>query len=255
MCELFGFCSEKEQNLSGYLTEFFSHSVNHPNGWGYARVDDGKTKVYLEALPAYESADITEAIDNGRAAKVFLGHIRKATIGGIKTLNCHPFVAEDNYGNEWILIHNGTIFSGKELISYESRQSGDTDSERIFLYMLDRINMAAEAKGSDLNSFERFKVIENVISVLSYRNKLNLIIYDGRQMYVHANMRGTLYSKVLGEGICFATVALDDEGWKPVLLNTLFVYDKGVLKYVGRNHHNEYINTIELIGDKVDYTI
>ena len=34
MCELFALNAEGPVNTNAYLREFFSHSVNHPHGWG-----------------------------------------------------------------------------------------------------------------------------------------------------------------------------------------------------------------------------
>lgn len=36
MCELFGFFGDNERNITAELREFFSHSVEHPQGWGLA---------------------------------------------------------------------------------------------------------------------------------------------------------------------------------------------------------------------------
>ena len=255
MCELFGFSSSRETNITKYLIEFFTHSTEHPNGWGLAEFSDGKTVLHTEPVCALESVLLPELMKKEIFSKAVMAHIRKATVGGIKPENCHPFFMTDAGGNCWTLMHNGTIFSGRELIPYTLKQSGDTDSERILLYLIDKINMAEEKKNAALNSFERFGIVEQMISELSYRNKLNLIIYDTEYLYVHVNMENTLFYQTTGGGICFATSPLNDEQWEHVPMTTLLVYQDGRLKYRGKNHHNKYVDLMSAAGAAYSYDI
>lgn len=255
MCEIFGFSSCRKSNLKPYLTEFFSHSVHHPNGWGLAEFGDEGVRVQIEPVSARESKILPELVANLQDSKTLLAHIRRATVGGVKSENCHPFVRTDDSGRTWTLIHNGTVFSGMELIYYQNQQTGDTDSERILLYLIDKMNDEIAKKGCALNSFERFKVVEKVVANITYRNKINLLIYDGSQMYVHVNMKDTLYFKTDEFGTAFATTPLEPEGWQPLPLTTLLVYREGKLQYKGKNHHNEYIDVIGTSAQQYDYNI
>ena len=255
MCELFGFSASRETNITKYLNEFFAHSKDHPHGWGLAHFEGGSAVLHTEPVSARESSLLPKLLKNGLTAKTALAHIRKATVGGIKPENCHPFFLTDVLGNGWTLMHNGTIFSGLELIPYTSKQIGDTDSERILLYLIDKINTAEQAKNSGLNSYERFKIIEQMISELSYRNKLNLIIFDGNHMYIHVNMRNTLFCQATDYGVCFATVPLNGGHWEHVPMTTLLVYQDGRLKYKGKNHHNEYEDAMNSISASYSYNI
>lgn len=255
MCEIFGFSSSRKSNLKPYLTEFFSHSVDHPNGWGLAEFADEGVRVQIEPVSANKSKILPDLINHLEDSKTLLAHIRRATVGGVKSANCHPFVRTDASGRTWTLIHNGTVFSGMELIYYQHKQLGDTDSERILLYLIDKMNDEIAKKGCPLNSFERFKVVEKVVANITYRNKINLLIYDGSQMYVHVNMKDTLYFKSDEFGTSFATVPLEADGWQPLPLTTLLVYREGRLKYKGKNHHNEYIDVIGTSAQQYDYNI
>ena len=75
-----------------------------------------------------------------------MAHIRLATIGDVDYENCHPFVKRDCGGRVWTLIHNGTIFNCPLLDGYVHRQEGSTDSERIFLYLIDCIDNETKKK-------------------------------------------------------------------------------------------------------------
>ncbi len=255
MCEMLGFSSPKNENITYYLKELYSHSPQHPNGWGLAQFESGSLTVHTEPVSALSSRILPKLLEDAAPSNVVLAHIRRATVGGVGPLNCHPFIRQDENGRRWVLMHNGTVFSGVEMLAYREKQMGNTDSERILLYLLDNINEEAKQKGCALNSFERFKTVENVIEKISYRNKLNLIIYDGEQMYVHVNMQNTLFFKNFGSGIIFSTVPLDRSGWEPLPLTTLFVYQNGVLKYRGKNHHNEYVDVFGAAASHYDYNI
>lgn len=241
------------------LAEFFAHSIQHASGWGMADFspadDQRRVCFYTEPVSARESRFVHSLLQQDVSCQTMMAHIRRATVGGISDKNCHPFMRTDNSGRTWHLVHNGTIFSGLLLMPYRNKQQGDTDSERILLYLIDQINEATAKKGAPLNGFERFRVVEQMISVLSYRNKLNLIIYDGEQMYVHVNMKDTLYSRETAEGICFATVPLTQEIWEPLPLTTLQVFQDGKLKYRGKDHHNEYVDAIHLTNMSYEYHI
>ncbi len=41
MCELFGISSARPVRLNALLREFYSHSGEHPDGWGLATFHDG----------------------------------------------------------------------------------------------------------------------------------------------------------------------------------------------------------------------
>ena len=159
-------------------------------------------------------------------------------------MNCHPFIKEDSSSRNWTLIHNGNIYSGLQLLPYEKKQTGETDSERILLYLIDNINQKTSEKGSPLNKLERCKVVEDFIYNLAPRNRLNLIIYDSEQLYVHANLKDSLYISNLEDSYCFSTTPLGNNStWKSLPINRLFVYSHLELIYSGLKHNFEFIKS------------
>ena len=64
-----------------------------------------------------------------------LAHIRYATVGNVEYANCHPFSGQTAKGRVIMIAHNGTIFQSNTLNRYLKIQSGETDSERILLYL------------------------------------------------------------------------------------------------------------------------
>ena len=178
--------------------------------------------------------------------KNVFAHIRLATVGEIISPNCHPFTEADDNNRSWMLIHNGTIFDYPELDMYRDKENGDTDSERILLYIIDKVNEFERDKGGLSTIKERFLLLTQIIRDLSINNKLNLMIYDGDLTYIHSNMRDSLYYLKNDEGFLVASSPLtDDEDWLPVELNKLFGLIDGKIIFESEEHENEYILTEE----------
>ena len=241
MCELFGFSSEKPTDIKALLKEFFSHSVKHPHGWGI--LYDGTVAKGCEK--ACESAVLSDILERIGPQTDTVAHIRFATVGSIKPENSHPFKAADITGREWTLIHNGTIYSGSKLIPYLSKQTGDTDSERVFLYLIDRLNDAQKER--PLSAKERFELIDSFIKELSPRNKLNLMIYDGELLYVHKNMNNTLMYLKTDHGYIFSTEKLSEGEWQEIPLAKVRAYKKGKLVFEGKAHDGVFVATLQYI--------
>ena len=247
MCELFGISAREPVDASEYLSEFFSHSVRHPHGWGIMRSVKGEYKVFKESVSASESSVLSDVITATEKQSNMLAHIRLATVGGMREENSHPFSGEDILGRTWTLIHNGTIYSGTKLMRYLSAQSGDTDSERIFLYLLDEVNAAIKKDGV-LSEKRRFEIVDRLVCALSPRNKLNLMIFDGDVLYVHKNMKNTLSFRQLNEGYIFSTEPLSAGVWMELPLAQLLAYKNGSLLYEGTRHNNVFVPTLEYIN-------
>lgn len=247
MCELLGLSVKSPIDVRGYLKSFYSHSVRHPHGWGLMRITDRKTEIIKEAVCASGSRIISEVIRKTEPQTNLLAHIRLATVGATKYDNCHPYSGFDASGRRWTLIHNGTIYSGVQLAKYLSYQTGDTDSERIFLYLLDEINKEIILNDAPLSAEQRFYIINKLAAALSPRNKLNLMIYDGELLYVHKNMRDTLVYKELDDGVILSTQALDDDKWLNFPMTQLIAFKDGKRIFEGTIHGHEFTPTLEYI--------
>lgn len=244
MCELFGVNSARPVITNDLLQEFFTHCEDHPQGWGIAHLDHG---VSLEKEPkkATKSEYLAERLNSTIRARNLLAHIRLATIGNTEYNNCHPFVAYDVTGRAWAQNHNGTLFSAPSVEPFFYRQTGNTDSERMLLYLVDRVNLATEAAGRALTAEERAVLIEEQLAVLTPHNKVNLLLYDGEQLYVHTNYEGSLHVCQDGCTAWFSTLPLTHGDWEPLPLCRLLVYKDGKRIYEGKPHGNEYLDNPE----------
>ncbi|MEE1227407.1 MAG: class II glutamine amidotransferase [Lachnospiraceae bacterium] len=241
MCELFGFNSRYPYVINEYLKTFFSHSIHHPHGWGLACLDDGECSLEKEPIKAADSHYLKERLTMDINSRTVLAHIRYATIGNLGYKNCHPYSGNDSSGRRWTLIHNGTIFQYEPINGYIHIQAGTTDSERVFLYLIDQMNLAMNKKGGPLNEEERFDVLDAMIVDMAKGNKLNLMIYDGEQLYVHMNAPDTLHYFRKRDFIMFATTPLSKYGWEDMPLNTLYAFKEGRPIYKGTTHDGSYI--------------
>lgn len=243
MCELYGTIGNKKIALNEDLKLFYKHSVKHSHGWGLAYWNKKlKLTLYAEGKCGNESELLQGLLDSPIESQVSIGHIRFATAGVICDRNSHPFTKIDSSGREWTLAHNGSIYVGLQLLPYMEKQIGETDSERILLYLVDCINKKIEEKGRPLNSKERCEIVDSIIQDLSYGNRLNLLIYDTEQFYVHANLKDSLYFSFQDDYYCFVTVPLENNFlWDNVPLNRLLVYSGINQIYCGNDHGNEFI--------------
>lgn len=245
MCELFGVSSAKEIAVDGYLDEFFRHSKNHPHGWGLAMFSDNQTLICKEPVQASASVKLREILSQPVQVTNAFAHIRYATIGNIEYTNCHPYTGRDETGRQWTLIHNGTIFDYPPLEPYLNKQRGDTDSERILLYILDQMNLRSKESGDCLSAKERFELLEEIIKRMSRGNKLNLLLYDGEIMYIHSNFVGFLHYLKKKDTVIFSTLPLDGGDWQRLPYMRLLGYRNGELLFEGEQHEYEYQETEE----------
>ena len=246
MCELLGMSAKRRRAVNALLREFYSHAEAHPHGWGLARFSDaGMPSVEKEPIRATESAYLKNRLSEPIDEKTFLAHIRFATVGHLEYKNCHPFTTVDNRGRMWTLAHNGTIFNGAALNDYMGIQYGDTDSERVLLHLIGRIDHAQNHRHHALDADERFDVLASAIADLAKGNKLNLLIYDGEVLYAHVNFRDSLYFLQDEDAVLFSTRPLGAGNWKPVPFTRLVAVQDGELIREGKPHGHEYIYNSE----------
>lgn len=245
MCELFGVTSYSKLELNELLLEFFSHGIEHPNGWGMAFFYGNAVSLEKQPEASHKSNYLKQRLQFKVEADKMIAHIRLATRGNLSYENTHPFVMRDNSDRTWTLAHNGTVFEAAVLNPFFYVQEGQTDSERILYYIVEQVNCRQEEVGRSLSAGERFQLIDEIIAEIAEENKLNLLIFDEEYFYVHSNLRNSLYLSERDGGVVFSTVALDEGEWKAVSLNTLLVYQHGSLVYQGTNHGCEYVEDPE----------
>jgi len=148
----------------------------HKDGWGFAGFRQGRP-YYMARSPINvlndPHVDTCIGIACHAETPFLFGHIRKSSRTPPALQNTHPFMR-----NGWLFCHNGTVFNQEKLTSRKYPPEGETDSEAIFLFLLERIRnkkgraaLPALRMGlEELRKFARF-------------SSLNFLLSDGRVLY------------------------------------------------------------------------
>lgn len=143
MCRLFGFrsviLSQVHRSLVAADNALGRQSNDHPDGWGVAYYVDGAPHITRSPTTAV-SDQLFHRVSGVVSSETVLAHVRKATVGDLSVLNCHPF----QYGR-WVFAHNGEIRDferHRERVRAEVAPRlrrfilGETDSEVVFFLFL-----------------------------------------------------------------------------------------------------------------------
>ena len=163
MCRLFGFRSSIQSSVHHSLIQAENAlsrlSRKHTDGWGIAYYVDAYPHLIRNDRQALGDSLFRE-LSGVVSTKMFMAHIRLATAGRVRVLNCHPF----QYGR-WTFAHNGEIarFNDppvREAISalvdprYRDYLLGDTDSEVLFHLFLSQLSRRTSRVNGSGVSFE-----------------------------------------------------------------------------------------------------
>ena len=227
MCELFGFSAPRPVRANAWLREFYSHSPDHPDGWGLATFHDGIPSLEKEPVQASRSPYLMARLTEPVEARALIAHVRRATVGATDRVNCHPFVGRDSRGRVWTLAHNGTIFRGDALGPFFAAQEGRTDCE-----------LAGAVNADD----ERFAEFAALCRDLSAGNKLDLLVFDGEQLLAHANAEGTLHLREADGVAALSTRPLGSgDGWAPLPLCAPVAFRDGIRAFSAPSHGRLYV--------------
>lgn len=209
MCRLFGFRSvlQSQVHRSLYRADnaLAVQSRAHPDGWGVAYYVAGAPHI-IKSTGSATNDRLFDRVSGIVTSETVVAHVRRATQGGLSTINCHPF----QYGR-WVLAHNGDVPNFAEVrdamvahISPILRRFllGDTDSEVIFHMFLSEL-----AQRVDLH--RRGAPVEEVVGALrrtvakvreiadrpGARCLLTLMVTDGEVLVAHHG----------GRDLCFST--------------------------------------------------
>jgi predicted glutamine amidotransferase len=159
MCRLVGWISEEPVTLRDVLGEaalarLVDLSAIHGHGWGFGYLDPGTgvLSARRSTLAARFDPDFAAAAA-GLATTRGLVHLRWATPGfGHSLADTHPFVRDG-----WAMIHNGAIGPTRRVGalldgSGPRRANGTTDSEHLFLAVLEYLDRSGGRDGTDAAS-------------------------------------------------------------------------------------------------------
>lgn len=148
MCRLYGFRSAIDSAVHRSLVDaenaMARQSARHSDGWGIAFYVDRFPQVIRNDTGALNDSLFKE-LSAVVSTRTLIAHIRQATSGAVRVLNCHPF----QHG-AWTFAHNGQVcgFADPAVRArlearidprFRRHVLGDTDSERVFYIILSHL--------------------------------------------------------------------------------------------------------------------
>jgi glutamine amidotransferase len=245
MCELFAMSSRRPDDVRRSFTELARHGGlvgPHRDGWGLAYYRGGGVELIREPAAAATSAAARELQDHPFASTIVVGHIRRATQGRLAVENTQPFIAELG-GASHVFAHNGDLvgLAGDPALPLGGwRPAGETDSERAFDALLERLRPLWEDGRGVPPLARRLAVIADVAARLRAHGPANFVYADGDTTFVHAHRRNQgdglgirppgahlLCRRCAGtpagtagdppqDVVLVASVPLTDEDWRPL---------------------------------------
>jgi glutamine amidotransferase len=151
----------------------------HADGWGLALYEGHRARAFLEPAAASHSALAKYVRENPIKTLLAVAHVRKKTRGKVSLANTHPFVRE-LWGRHFVFAHNGTV-RARAVPRGRFQPIGDTDSERAFCTLLDRID-------HDFDDYpKRPRDLWNAIAryggEIGQRGTFNFLLGDGEHLY------------------------------------------------------------------------
>jgi predicted glutamine amidotransferase len=265
MCRLYGFLATEPTRLECSLvtaqnalvvqSDMDGRGIRNADGWGIAHWVGDEREVIKSTMPAFADDQFVE-IASDIWSESAIAHVRNATVGGVHDDNTHPFT----FGT-WAFAHNGTLNAFDHVstmldIGRYGPPRGETDSEMIFLWLLNRMTEYGLDPHTPAESLD--PIVElladavldlvdlSVVSGASGTPKLNLMLSDGRYMAASrwgntlywTHRRGIRDCAVCGESHCpeadesyrsvvIASEPITDEKWIEVPEGTVLGVEPG----------------------------
>jgi predicted glutamine amidotransferase len=191
MCRLLAICSNEPTDFKIVLREaprsLAALSREHRDGWGMAVFDAGLGAWTIDRgiLCAGEDERF-HRLAIGSHGNLLVSHIRQKTVGETSLVNTHPFKR-----GRWVFAHNGTLKDVSWLGDQISRErqaevEGETDSERLFAWLLTRLDEAGVAL--EPASVRTDRVLGEAAKAAREHTNFgacNFILSDGATTYAH----------------------------------------------------------------------
>ena len=190
MCELFALSSDKPANVTFSLGVFGERGGRfgpHKDGWGIAFKEGRDFRVIKEAAPAAASACLRFIESNEFRSEIVLSHLRLASEPRVTSYtNTHPF-SRELFGTCHVFAHNGTmpgVLNDARMTPTWNYPLGETDSERAFCTLMDRLRNAL-APDEVLNLSKKLPIIQNWANELAQHGTANFLLSDSEYLYAH----------------------------------------------------------------------
>ncbi len=254
MCELLGLNFNEKVSSTFSFRGFRNRGEYNPSGWGIAYYKNLNAQIIKEPISSTISTMAESFIrKNSVKSKFFISHVRFATKGGENLKNTHPFKRELK-GIDYVFAHNGTIRDFKEFELGKFYPDGETDSEHIFCYLMEKIS----AKNISIWNKADFDWLHEQLLKINSNGSLNCLMSDGEHLFCYRDKDGWrdlnyVFRKAPFEvvrlidedfeinlaeekrptqrGFIVATDPLTNESWMKILKGNLMVFKDGDIVY------------------------
>ncbi len=187
MCQLLGMNCNTPTDICFSFTGFQQRggvTDVHADGWGIAFFEGRGVRLFLDPQPSAQSP-IAALVRNYpiRSLNV-IAHIRKATQGVVSLENTHPFMRE-LWGQYWVYAHNGNLPEFLPQLDGSFLPVGNTDSERIFCWMLQSLRRRFGDAMPDRDRL--FAALHELIDPLSGTGIFNFLLSNGDCLFAHCS--------------------------------------------------------------------
>jgi glutamine amidotransferase len=190
MCRLLGIASSEPTDFKIVLREaprsLAALSREHRDGWGMAVFDDEVGWRVEKGVACASEDERFHRLAIGSRGAVLVSHVRQKTVGETSLANTHPFER-----GRWIFAHNGTVKDVAWLRANTSPERaaevrGETDSERLFAWVLTRLDEAGVAHAPASPDTDR--AVGTAVRAARARTDFgayNFLLSDGATLYAH----------------------------------------------------------------------
>ena len=272
MCELLGLSSNVPATVNFSLPRLAEHGAvagTYADGWGIGYYEELDVRLFKESTAAADSDWVRFIANHDLRSLLVIAHTRRATRGTRSYPNAQPFMRE-LAGRIHLFAHNGDlpgIFGSNAFQPERFNPIGETDSERAFCVLLDRMALIWKDREAAPTLRERFLIVSSFAGELRGFGPANFLYSDGDLLFAHGHRRkhadtgrveapglvllqtqcqngqqGFVTSGLSIRGdhqlvTLFASVPLTSEQWEPLAEGELVAVARG--KFAARQLANE----------------
>ena len=228
MCRMFGLVARQPVAARTLLREaprsLRTLAREHRDGWGIALRTATDWVIHRGTESADDSPRFAE-IAAEASGKVVIAHVRQKTVGDTALTNTHPFQRD-----VFVFAHNGSITAIPAVAARASARrlaeiEGDTDSERLFAFVLTYIDEVGDVERGVIAAVEALHALGTIGST-------NFLLSCGQRLYAHRLGRSlfTLARHGADElrrtaSVVVASERLTDEAWHELAEGSLVVVE------------------------------
>ena len=218
-------CKPRHSLVRQSLQASEAKTVTNGDGFGIGWYGEREVPgVYREVMPAWSDENLLALCANVRS-HLFMAHVRAATGGGVSRLNCHPF-----HHGRYLFIHNGQVgdfarvrrrMEAELTDALFDERRGATDSELLFLQIMDRIEAGRPVVDSVHEVLCGLAASMQALGITAPL-RFSAALADGEQLWAFRwasdDRPPSLYLKPQRGGWAIASEPLGDdaEAWQPI---------------------------------------